>query len=295
MGGTLTHEAASHQQETYFYQEQAGISLKIDQVQGANPFAANVLARANSSYFGWRHDKLIHPLETERLPAELAGSVHQSFRDHVLNSGFPCVGAKAAIKGNTYRFGFYEEMNAPATSAGMAHDLWEYARELNSFETNYATFVACFATPTARDEREWESMAWSQLQNLHDLDRPHHKWDPAVSSDPENPGFSFSFAERAFFVVGLHPASSRDARRFSRSTLVFNAHSQFERLRERNQFERIRDVIRTRDYNLQGSINPNLSDFGERSEALQYSGRAVDESWRCPFNGGRGKAENQGD
>lgn len=271
------------------------MSLTINQAGKANPFAADALASANSSYSGWRHGKLIHPLKPERFPAEPAASVHQSFRDHVLNSDFPCVGAKAAINGNTYRFGFYEEMNAPATSAGMAYDLWEYVRELSSFETNYATFVACFATPTARDEREWESMAWSQLQNLHDLDRPHHKWDPAVSSDPENPGFSFSFAETAFFVVGLHPASSREARRFSRPTLVFNAHSQFERLRERNQFERMREVIRARDYNLQGSINPNLSDFGERSEALQYSGRAVDESWRCPFNVGRGEAENQVD
>ena len=26
-----------------------------------------------------------------------------------------------------------------------------------------------------------------------------------------------------------------------------------------------------------------LTDFGERSEAPQYSGRKVDASWRCPF------------
>jgi uncharacterized protein len=26
-----------------------------------------------------------------------------------------------------------------------------------------------------------------------------------------------------------------------------------------------------------------LSDFGERSEARQYSGRAVEENWRAPF------------
>ena len=43
--------------------------------------------------------------------------------------------------------------------------------------------------------------------------------------------FGFSFAGRGFFVIGLHPASSRLARRFPWPTLVFNAHFQFDRLK----------------------------------------------------------------
>ncbi|MEP6902345.1 MAG: YqcI/YcgG family protein, partial [Actinomycetota bacterium] len=30
--------------------------------------------------------------------------------------------------------------------------------------------------------------------------------------------------------------------------------------------------------------NPNLSDFGTQSEARQYSGRAVEHEWKCPFH-----------
>jgi hypothetical protein len=197
---------------------------------------------------------------------------------------FSCVGGRAAINRNSYRFGFYAEMCAPATTAGLAFDLWEYVRERPTFGTEYATFVACFGAPIACDEREWEMLLWSQLQGLHDLDRAHHAWDSTVSDDPSDPGFSFSFAETGFFVVGLHPASSRRARRFAWPTLAFNAHVQFERLREQNQFERLRETIRVRDYKLQGSLNPNLSDFGERSEASQYSGRAVEDGWQCPFH-----------
>ena len=37
---------------------------------------------------------------------------------------------------------------------------------------------------------------------------------------------------------------------------------------------------------LQGSINPMLSDFGEATEARQYSGRAVEDDWRAPFAAG---------
>jgi FPC/CPF motif-containing protein YcgG len=45
----------------------------------------------------------------------------------------------------------------------------------------------------------------------------------------------------------------------------------------------MQETIRTRDLALQGTINPMLSDFGERSEARQYSGRAVEENWQAPF------------
>jgi FPC/CPF motif-containing protein YcgG len=279
----------------FFYPNKQLMSAKIVPVEKTNPFGTSELARRNSAYFAWRDGKLIHPLEPERTPAPLAELIHHSFRAHVLKSEFPCVGAKAAINNNTYRFGLYEEMNAPATSAGLAHDLWEYERERPEFETEYATFIASFLAPVVSDELEWESRLWAQLQSLHDLDRPHHAWDPTVSDDPNDPGFSFSFAGTGFFVVGLHPASSRYARRFPWLTLVFNAHSQFERLREQNQFERIRKTIRALDIKLQGSLNPNLSNFGEQSDARQYSGRAVEEDWQCPFSSQRGESENSRD
>jgi hypothetical protein len=260
-----------------------------------NPFGANKISRAQSTYASWLDGKIVYPFETERSPSPLAGLVHQSFRSHVLNQEFPCVGAKAAINNNAYRFGFYPEMNTQATTAGLAYDLWEYTQERPTLGTEYATFIATFAAPVPNNEREWERLLWSQLQNLHELDRPHHAWDATVSSDPDDPAFSFSFAETAFFIIGLHPASSRLARRFRWPTLVFNAHEQFERLREQHQFDRMRETVRERDYKLQGSLNPNLSNFGERSEARQYSGRAVEENWRCPFHTLVGETEDSHD
>ena len=63
-----------------------------------------------------------------------------------------------------------------------------------------------------------------------------------------------------------------------------NPHAQFERLRAEGRFARLRALIRARDIVLQGSSNPSLADFGERSEARQYSGRATEVEWRCPFH-----------
>jgi FPC/CPF motif-containing protein YcgG len=91
------------------------------------------------------------------------------------------------------------------------------------------TFVASFLRPVPGDEAELERLLWTQLQALHDGE-PMQSWDPSVSSDPEDAHFSFSMAGSAFFVVGLHAASTRWARRFAWPTLVFNPHAQFERL-----------------------------------------------------------------
>jgi FPC/CPF motif-containing protein YcgG len=256
-----------------------------------NPFAAGA---AHSAYAEWRGGSLVHPLEPSRDASPLASHAHESFRAHVLANDFPCVGARAAVGNNTYRFGLYGEMNSREATGGLAHDLWEYERERTHFGTDFASFVACFAPHRARDEAEWEGLLWSQLQGLHDLDGRHHAWDASVSSDPEDPGFSFSFAGTAFFVVGLHPLSSRLARRFAWPALVFNAHEQFERLREQGRFERVRAAVRARDQRLQGSLNPNLDDYGERSEARQYSGRAVEREWRCPFRARRGGGGSEG-
>ena len=120
-----------------------------------------------------------------------------------------------------------------------------------------------------------------QLQAIHDLDIKEHPWASDVSDDPGSADFSFSVASRAFFVVGLHPRSSRLARRAQRPTLVFNFHGQFEALRASGRYEKLQAAIRERDVALQGNINPVLARFGEASEALQYSGRA---SGGCPFH-----------
>ena len=250
----------------------------------ANPFDGE-LARANSAYASFRGGGLVRePCGGPVTPLE--EFVHDSLRALVLNPRFSCVGAKAAIRRGQYRAGFYETMGSRGAIAGLSRDLFEFVEDLPHIGGEFTTFVASFGGLNVVDEVNFERLLWAQLQGLYEQDRPHHGWDPAVSADPDHPDFSFSFAGRAFFVVGLHPASSRHARRFAWPTLVFNAHEQFERLREAGRFARVREVIRAREIELQGSLNPNLSDFGELPEARQYSGRPVGEGWRCPFHAG---------
>jgi FPC/CPF motif-containing protein YcgG len=233
-------------------------------------------------------DERLIPVERADDPSNpRAELVHDQLRSLISSPKFSCLGAKAALKGGEYWLGVYDGMADDETTEALAHDLQAFSASearRDPDDTGLRTFIATFASPVCEDEQSFERLVWRQLQALHDLDRQDHGWDPTASPDTADPHFAFSVGGRAYFVVGLHAASSRWTRRFAWPTLVFNPHRQFDKLREQGKFERLRDQIRDRDRALQRTLNPMLSNFGEHSEARQYSGRRVEDDWRCPFH-----------
>ena len=228
-------------------------------------------------------DRLVRVSEPGEPPSPLVQLIHDQFRALVLSPGFSCLGAKAAFRAGRYRMGVYGELGSLEAIEDLARDLSGFVEANTPTREGLTTFVASFSGPNPADEVAFERLLWAQLQALHDRDWPRNPWDASVSSDPRDAHFSFSFAGRAFFVVGLHAASSRWARRFAWPTLVFNPHDQFDQLREQGTFPRLQELIRARERALQATLNANLSDFGERSEARQYAGRPVEDDWHCPF------------
>ena len=219
----------------------------------------------------------------EETHDSFAAEAEKAFREFVLRPEFPCVGAKAAFNSDSYALRTFGELGARDSTAQLSASLYDFTQSEMREASEYATFVAIFEQPRVTDEIAFESLFWQQLRALHELDAARFDWDPNVRSDPADPHFSFSFGGQALYVIGLHANSSRQARRFPWPTLVFNPHEQFERLRADGKWKRMQETIRMRDRELQGTINPMLSDFGEESEARQYSGRAVEENWRAPF------------
>ncbi len=259
-------------------------SRRVPMMTTANPFDSE-LALAHSHYYGTKGGRAVLLSEPESPPDLFASAAVGAFRGFVLNPRFSCVGAKSAVMHETYRLGVYGRLAGAEATAGLCRDLWTFTREVEQApdDGEFQTFVAIFGEPTDVDEREFERLLWVQLHKMNLRDAPIHDWDPAVSADPESPHFGFSFAETAFFIVGLHPHSSREARRFPWPTLVFNPHAQFQHLKEEGRWERLQEVIRVRERLLQGSLNPNLADYGTATEARQYSGRAVEADWHPPF------------
>lgn len=220
-----------------------------------------------------------------RPPSRTARIVHDAFRAKVLEGRFSCLGARSAVGSGRYRFGLYGGMGEVAGTRRLAGDLARFVADRRPADAaHFSTFVAAFTGPLSSPEEGFEAILWQQLRALHEIDAPDHGWDTSVSSDPGDPTFAFSIGGVAFFVVGLHGRASRLARRFAWPTLVFNPHDQFTHLRATGHFGRMQEMIRQRELAVQGSINPMLSDFGTRSEARQYAGRAVDDDWHCPFS-----------
>ncbi len=206
------------------------------------------------------------------------------FERFVRDEGFPCVGAKAALARGTLKTVVCRAITSAWDDLPMHEELMAWAASYRADPSLFRSIAFVFSENAPLSEEEFERAMWSRLQSLSDKDAwLEQSYDRRVSADPEDPHFSLSFGGEAYFVVGLHPNASRPARRFAYPTMVFNLHDQFESLRADGRYESMRDKILHRDLELAGSINPMLARHGEVSEAAQYSGRAVERSWRCPF------------
>ena len=208
----------------------------------------------------------------------------QRFREFIQDPEFSCVGAKSALSRGQMRILVARDIRSAWDDLRIYPELLDFIREYQEEKTLFRSFVVLFEGPGELSESEFERHLWDRVQSFSDKDAWFgESYDKRVSTDPASPHFSLSFGGEAFFVVGLHPQASRLARRFERPALVFNLHDQFERLREQGKYERLSATILGRDNVLNGSTNPMLARFGTISEARQYSGRAVDAEWRCPF------------
>jgi FPC/CPF motif-containing protein YcgG len=208
--------------------------------------------------------------------------ITRDFKDFIIADNHPCIMANTVFSMEKFHLKVYDQLGSKTTARTLITDLENYISAYDFKSKDFESFIAVFPEDEPVSEIEFENLLWRQLQFLHDRDT--EAWDATVSKDPEDPNFSFSIAGKAFYVVGLHPKASRKARRAPYPTLVFNLHHQFEKLREMGVYTKVRDKIRERDAQLQGSINPVLQDFGKESEARQYSGRKVEEKWKCPFH-----------
>jgi FPC/CPF motif-containing protein YcgG len=212
-------------------------------------------------------------------------ALERALQRWVSDPAFPCVGAKAALARGTLEVVGCRDITSAWDDVRIHDTILRFAQAYRKEPGLFRSLAMVFDGPAELTEGDFEKALWERIQSISDKDVWRGQiYDDRVSSDPASPHFSLSFGGEAFFVVGLHPEASRPARRFHRPTMVFNLHDQFETLRAGGKYEGMREKILARDEALAGSRNPMLARHGEASEARQYSGRAVDEGWRCPFN-----------
>lgn len=218
-------------------------------------------------------------------------SLCDQLQTFIADRDFPCVGAKSAAANDMLRVVEARDLTSGWNDLEIHRELLAWARAYKADPAGLRSLAVVFHEPGDLDERAFEQALWERIQSLADKDAwKGMPYDPRVCAEPDHPHFSLSFGGEAFFVIGLHPRASRPARRFPKPALVFNLHNQFERLRAEGRYERMRERILDRDRQLAGDVNPMLARYGEVSEAAQYSGRIVEEGWKCPFRDPRAGA-----
>ena len=214
----------------------------------------------------------------------------QRFETFIRDSSFPCIGAKSALGRQQLRVVVARDIASAWNDCDIHPELLQLAEDYRADPRPFQSLAVLFRGPLDLPEAMFERHLWARLQSLSDKDDwAGQDYDPRVSDDPASPHFSMSFGGEGFFVVGLHPRAERPARRFEVPAMVFNLHAQFEQLRAAGTYEKLRQSILERDLSLAGTANPMLARFGEVSEARQYSGRAVNQDWVCPFRGREAK------
>jgi FPC/CPF motif-containing protein YcgG len=208
--------------------------------------------------------------------------IKSEYEDFILTQNHPCIMANTMFQMNNYHLKIYDDIASETNTSLILSDINTYLENYDFSTNKFESLIVCFTHNNFQSELDFEKALWDFLQRLHDNDDT--TWDPSVSEDPDDPNFSFSLKGKAFYVIGLHPNSSRMARQAPYCTVVFNLHWQFERLREMGTYQSVRDRIRRRDEALQGTVNPVLTNFGQNSETRQYSGRNVEQDWKCPFH-----------
>ena len=212
--------------------------------------------------------------------------INNEIRSFILQKNYPCVAAIQSVVRNDYVRGTYGQFGTGAHWHRLRTDLLKFLELQRATQSRYMSFWAVFNAPvqTPDNELHFEKKFWKELSLLSSEEERAGDWGEINSSDPNDPAFCLSLAGVKLFVVGLHPESSRFARRFSRPAMVFNAFSQFEVFEEEGTYAAMVNIIRQNDLRFQGSINPMILAHGDDWEAIQYSGRENPESWKCPFN-----------
>ncbi len=209
--------------------------------------------------------------------------IENLFKEFVREKSFPCIGAKAAVSMNEAFVFTAGSIKEDDYDKDILQYLYSFIDKYRENGNHFFSALIFFTDTDIMNEAEYEKYMWQRLQSISDLDAINFSYDSRVSSHTESPEFSFSLKQESFFIIGMHPGSSRPARRFQYPAFAFNPHQQFERMRETGKYEIMKKAVRKKDILLAGSINPMLRDHGATSEVWQYSGKNYATLGECPF------------
>ncbi len=215
----------------------------------------------------------------------------QDIKNLVLKPNYPCVAAVSSFLKQDYMSEKYKNFGSGECAPKLAEDLLRFKAEQRRLKSPFYSFWAVFEDSELTSEEDFEKKMWDELSAMHAYEvkicgansTDEIKWDPKFSADPKDKNFCFCLGGDAYFVVGMHPHSSRLARKFPYPVVVFNLYAQFDDLMEKGTFESMVKINRQREIKFEGSVNPMVEKHAQDWESIQFSGKNNGDQWSCPF------------
>jgi len=178
--------------------------------------------------------------------------------------------------------GVYPDMDSVTSALMFIDDYENYLAVTEKEDAVLKTFVAVFPRTDVISQEDFAIRYWKYAQTLVDISSQTRPWDSKASPVPTDKDFELSLGGKAVFTTTLNPHSPRIARKFLYPAWVMNQTSQFDALRDRNDFARWQENIRAKDAAVDpsGIPNPILEDHGYASAAAQLPGSSVSP---CPL------------
>ena len=206
------------------------------------------------AYLGPGNDRLLNLDDPDDQAPPLAALVHDPLRALVQSSGFTCLGAKAAFQHGSYRLGLLGELGAVESAAGLAHGLGRFIGERSRWRDGFSSYLGVFTGPTAVDEGRLRRPAVAPAAAAASARRRQLGPVGGLRAGPARLLFQLRWDR----VLRRRPPPEQlavDAPvRLAGAGLQL--HDQFERLRAEGSMERMQEVTRARDVELQGRRQP---------------------------------------
>lgn len=198
----------------------------------------------------WTRSQIEAALAEQPL-ATWAREAYDTFKAKVTDPGFPCTFGIAAQQRGTLLYAFARSLQAEADRLHIQAMIREYLDRLAGLGKEESSFIllVLFVDPRSLPpELEVHHEAvWDLLQFLHEADPS--PWVPGVSTDPEDPLWSFCLAGSPLFVNISSPAHRRRRSRNlgSALTLVIQLREGFDLVApDTPTGRRVRGMIRER-------------------------------------------------
>ena len=207
----------------------------------------------------------------------------RQMREALRRRDYPCVAAQQSFFREDYSVGIYDGFGQGACWRELRADLLSFLDDQRRTGSTLSTMWAVFPDAAERSEDRFEDDLWRELSFLSSVETRAEDWGDDERSDPTRQDFALRLGGHSLFVVGLHPQSSRKARRFPFTALVVNSFDQFAKLAAEGRYVPMVETNRARDRAFQGDVNPMALEHGEKWESIQFSGKSNRADWKCPF------------